>query len=154
MTTWFAGDELDAAALEAQFNSRPRYNGTFSGSIANNSTTTITPTTVTAVGGITVATSTITVPSGGEYEIGIWLRWASQSTAAGFRVARFNVSGSDRGFFAVPAASINGTNITSGGVSRLNLLAGDTIVFQAYQNSGGALSLTGDAHCWIDRIVQ
>lgn len=137
---------------------RPRYNGSFSPapvSIPNAANTDLALTSNVSVGGLVVATPNITVPTAGEYEIGIVLRYASQATAAGVRVARFYVNGTDRGFFAIPTTTaLNATNISVGGTSRLILAAGDVIKFQAFQTSGGALNIQFDSHCWIDRIVQ
>lgn len=147
-----AGDKAAWSDLQL---ARPRFNGTFAGSIANNTSVSMAPTPNVTQGGITVVTSVITVPTAGEYEIGIMLRWASQATAAGIRVGRFNVNGVDAGFFNIPTTTaLNATNISVGGVSRLMLNAADQIVFQAFQNSGGALALAGNSHAWVDRVPQ
>lgn len=133
----------------------PRFNGTFSATVANNSNTTLTPTPVVLEGGITVVGSSVTVPEAGEYEIGIVLRWNSQTTTVGTRVGRFNVNGTDRGFFGYPTStSQNSTNITSAGVSRLVLAAGDVIVFQAFHTAGAALGLIADSYAWVARVAQ
>lgn len=132
--------------------SRPRFNGGFSGTITNGVNTDLSPSTISIAGGITVSGANITVPVAGEYEIGVVIRYASQATASGMRVARFNVNAQDRGFFVVPVSSaVNATNVTASGVSRLILAANDVVKFQAYQSSGGNLGLQTDSHCWIER---
>lgn len=143
--------DTEVSAIE----DRPRYYGTFAATIANNTNTSLTPTTVDAVGGITAVGTVITVPAAGWYDIGVVIRWNSQTTTVGTRVGRFNVNSVDRGFFGFPTStSQNSTNITSAGVSRLLLAAGDQIVVQAFHTAGASLALVTDSYVWIERIVQ
>lgn len=148
-----AGDKAFWADLQL---ARPRFNGTFTGaSLTSGTTTSLTPTVNVQTGGVTVSGSTITVPTAGEYEIGISLRYASQATAAGVRIARFNVNGADAGFLVVPTTTgLNATNITAAFVSRLVLNAGDQVVFQGLHTAGAALALGSPSHAWIDRVPQ
>lgn len=135
--------------------SRPRFNGTFAANVVTATNTSLAISTQVSVGGMAVAGSTLTVPTAGEYEIGIVLRYASQAVAAGVRVARFNINAADRGFFVIPTTTgLNATNISVGGVSRLILAANDQIVFQAFHTAGATISLAGDSHAWVERIEQ
>jgi hypothetical protein len=117
-------------------------------SITNNSIQTLTPASVTVNdGGMYPGSgSTFTIPAGqgGDYEIGIWLRYSTQPTAsAGLRQARVNTNGSEYMTFATPGdVGFNTFNIPASGVTRASLAAGATISFAAYQNSGAAPALT------------
>lgn len=125
-------------------------------SIANNSVQALTPSSVPINDGALWSSGTnFLVPSGqsGVYEMGMYLRYATQATASGVRQARFNVNGSEHTLFNEPAASnYNNSNIVANGVTRAFLNAGDVVVFYAFQNSGGALLLALNSIGWIERV--
>ena len=99
--------------------------------------------------------SVFTVPAGqgGLYQAGVVLRYASQATPAGARQARVNKNGSEFILFNQPAVSnYTSSNIVVNGGIRLPLVAGDTISFAGYQNSGGNLALVGNSVAWLERV--
>lgn len=156
--TYFAGDPLAAADLNAIVN-RPRFTGTLgSPSLTSGSVTTITPASALHnVGSMWSSGTNIVIPTGqgGEYDLGIVARFASQTTAAGFRQARVSINGTEWMQWNTPApTNLNATNVTAGGVIPADLNAGDVITFAVFQNSGGALGIVGNSTCWVVKRVQ
>jgi hypothetical protein len=101
------------------------------------------------------APSDIVIPTGknGVYELGAVFRFGSQNPAAGQRNVRLYKNGVEEIQFGQPAVTnYNATNIICAGVYPLALVGGDVITFYAYQNSGGALSLTGNSRGWARQI--
>lgn len=93
--------------------------------------------------------SRITVNASGLWEIGAVMRFASQATASGQRNVRLYKNGVEEIQFGNPAVTnYNATNIICAGATQLVLASGDYIEAYAYQNSGGALSLTGNSRLW------
>ena len=137
---------------------RPRFVGTFSATIANNSITTLTPAAVLVnVGGMWTSGTDITIPAGqdGEYEVGVLLRYASQATPSGQRHGRIHVNGSEYMTFLESAVSNTAaTNIVCSGVIPLVLAGGDTVSFAGYQTSGGSLGIVGNSRGWVRKVVQ
>lgn len=125
-------------------------------SLTDNTITALTPSAVSVNdGAMWVSGSTFTVPAGqtGLYEAGIVLRYATQVTALGQRQARINVNGAEHMVFPMPAVDrFNNFNIIASGVTRIPLTAGNTVTFLGYQNSGGALALTGNSCAWLERV--
>lgn len=153
-----AGDVIAASDINSILN-RPRFVCTFgTPSITNNSVNTLTPTAATYnVGSMWSSGTDITIPTGedGDYWVGIVLRYASQTTAAGFRQARFSIGGTEYMQWNIPAPSnLNSTNIEVFGAIRVPLAAGNVITFGAFQNSGGALALVGNSRGWVEKVIQ
>lgn len=154
--TVFGGAVILASDVNSILN-RPRLVLTLgTPSIANNSVANLTPTAATVnVGAMWSSGTTITIGEDGDYWVGMDLRYSSQTSAAGIRQARFAKNGTEYMQWNVPATSnLNSTNITAGGTIRLSLVATDTIVLAAFQNSGGALSLVGNSTAWVEKVVQ
>lgn len=129
--------------------SRPNVTYTFSKSIPSGATTNINNADYTVVrdsypglynNGLFVASKT-----------GVWLftvhaRWQSQAAVTGLRMIRYQVNGVDRDYSSVgPSTGLNGTLITNEMTVTELLNAGDFIQFQAFQTSGGALTLGNSA---------
>lgn len=130
---------------------------TLSATLANGVVTDFTPATVPYNIGAMYPGSgtTFTVPTGqgGLYQAGIVLRYASQASPAGTRQARVNKNGAEFMLFNQPAVTnYASSNIVVNGGIRLPLVAGDTISFAGFQNSGGSLALVGNSVAWLDRI--
>jgi hypothetical protein len=87
-------------------------------------------------------TSRLTVPSGGGGLYEIWANIDFASNATGFRYAEFYLNGATViDVTAIPA--VNGT-VTAWEMNTKRLLsAGDYVELRVYQNSGGALNITG-----------
>ena len=150
-----AGGNVAASDVNSILN-RPRFQCNFSGTIAHNSVTALTPSVANVnVGTMWTSGSTITVPTAGEYEIGIVLRYASQASTTGHRQARVHINGSEYMSFQNPGgAGVNNTNTVVSGVIRIVLAAGDDVQFNAYQTGGVSLALTGNNRGWVERIIQ
>lgn len=87
----------------------------------------------------------------GTYLAGINLDFTANAT--GIRQARISVNGVAVKAWNEPALS--GFETTVGGMIPLpNLAVNDVVTFRAYQNSGGALSLTGFNECWLKYDLQ
>lgn len=149
--TVFAGDNVYASDTN-NITDRARFECNFgTPSIANNTVSTLTPSAANVnVGSMWSSGTDITVPSAGEYEIGVVLRYATNAT--NFRQTRIQVNGSEYMQWTFPA--VTGFNTTISGVIRIVLAASDKVSFAAFQNSGGALSLTGNSRGWVERVVQ
>lgn len=132
-------------AVKTQINgdlAMPSAYATFSGNIANNTVTALTPSTMLANNwGIWTAGSSFTIGRDGTYQIGCTFRYAT--SAVGQRQARIFLNGADLVYEAVDsaAASLAGTNITAQIETVENLVIGDVISFRAFQNSGGNLAV-------------
>lgn len=136
-----AGDEVRLAndpyirALLATDNSQSPASGTW---------TTITGWTVPAESssGITRSGGIFTVAKAGSYMLTIGISFAANGT--GIRGVRplINGAGGQNALFATPGATFQGYAALN---QEVYLAANSTVAFQAYQNSGGALALRGDA---------
>jgi hypothetical protein len=100
-------------------------------------------------GFITAPSGTITIPTGldGMYSIAYAQYWASNPNTAGYAVIKVNIGGTIRAFTtSAPGNSVgmpgNGTNFLLGVTAVVPLSGGDSMTFQAYQNSGGSINLT------------
>ena len=137
---------------------QPKFVGLLSGTIANNSVTTLTPASALVnVGAMWSSGTNIVIPAGmdGEFELGIVLRYASQAAVVGFRQCRIVVNGAELMQWNVaPTTALNNTNTMAWGSIRTVLDAGDVVTFAAYQNSGGSLALTGSSTCCVERVIQ
>lgn len=123
--------------------------------IADNSVTALTPTVTINDGGMYPGSGTVfTIPvgQGGFYTMGLVLRYSTQSgtAAVGHKQARIHRNGSEYMAFQMPV--IPSFNTVVAGVIRIGLVAGDTISFHAYQNSGSSQTLVGNGTAWIERV--
>lgn len=155
--TVFGGDDLLVGQLNG-VTDRPRVNlllGT--PSIANNSIQALTPTSAPVnVGGMWTSGTNITIPSGmgGEYDIGIVCRYASQAVATGMRMVRIHIDGVEYMYNPIPVGSgHNATNVPVLLTVSPVLTAGQVVTFHAFQTSGGALSLAGASHAWVRKVI-
>jgi hypothetical protein len=115
---------------------------TFSGNIANNTITALTPSSMLANNhGIWTAGSSFTVQVAGTYNFGCTFRYATN--AVGQRSAQLFLNGSQLVYQTQDASTggMAGTNVTAQIQTVENLVVGDVVSFRAYQNSGGALNL-------------
>lgn len=124
--------------------------------LTSGSVTVLTPTVTINDGAMYPGTgTTFTIPSGqdGLYVASIVLRYASQASPVGVRQARINVNGVEHMLFNQPAVSnYTSSNIVVSGAERIPLVAGNTVSFAGYQNSGGDLALTGNCSAWLERV--
>lgn len=126
---------------------RPRWIVDFgTPSIANNTVQALTPASVLINTGGIGSGSTVTIPTTDVWQVGFSLRFATNAT--GNRMARLFLNGGEYTSFVIPA--ISGFNTTAFLSLTALFQAGDQLVFNGYQNSGAALSLTGVGNCgWV-----
>lgn len=123
-------------------------------SIPNATPTSLTPSSVPVnVGPMWTSGSTFSIPpgQGGLYELGIACQFTPQATASGIRYGRFLVNGSEYALDGINAVGLNNIATPAFATARAQLNGGDTIAFSVFQNTGGALALTGTSHGWIER---
>lgn len=153
MTTFFAGQEVDAADLEAMVSRAYFLAPLGTPSIPNSAVTYLTPGTPDYnVQNMWASGTNLTVPAnmGGRFNVGMVLRFATNAT--GVRQARFEKNTVEYIQWDMPA--ISGFNTVVGGVMPVKLVPGDVIRFGAFQTSGGALALTGNSYVWMERDIQ
>lgn len=127
-------------------------------SVANNTMTTINWTSeVKDVGNMWSAgsSSLITIPYDGVYRVELIVRWASQTTAAGLRVARIDVGGVEQMTFYLPTTSaLNATNVITPLSYVMQMTAAEQIECKVYQNSGGALDIISNTRVLVEMISE
>jgi hypothetical protein len=106
------------------------------------------------VGGMWTSGTNFVIPSGqgGLYEMGMSLRYASQASSSGARLARFFVNGSEVTYTTNSAVGANSTNSTAQGVIRMMTNDSDVVTFRTQQSSGGDLALVSGSLGWLQRV--
>lgn len=147
------GGTVAAAAafttLTASSNDALLYQSTSTQSIAN-----ATPTTVTGWAKVSdrvnanfnASTGTFTAPATGYYQVSCQLQYASAAGVVGaFMGAEVVANGADVAFGQTWVQATGTTFLTVYVSTDVSLTAGQTLVIQAYQNSGSARALSGNA---------
>ncbi len=99
--------------------------------------------------------SGITIPYAGVWIVGLSIRWASQTTAAGLRGAQIYVNGAEANLTYTPmTSSFNSTNVMTSLVHPMVLAASDVLDGRAFQTSGGALNLISPTRMWAYLQVE
>lgn len=125
--------------------------GTFSGNIANNTITALTPVSLLANNhGIWTSGSSFTVQQDGTYKFGCIFRYATN--VAGQRSAQLYLNGTQLVYQTNDATTggMAGTNVTAQIETVENLVVGDVVSFRAFQNSGGTLAINY-GRMWIQQ---
>lgn len=93
--------------------------------------------------------SQITIPVAGVWIVGLSIRYASQTTAAGLRSAQIFINAAEQNLMYVPmTSSFNSTNVMASLVHPMELAASDVLEGKAFQTSGGALNIISPTRMW------
>lgn len=88
----------------------------------------------------------------GTWGLTVHARWQSQAAVTGQRQIRYQINGVDTDYTSIsPTTALNGTLVTNELTIVDQYASGDQIGLQAFQNSGGALTLGNRArvHFWL-----